>query len=53
MLDQLMEVYGEDRVLYSRDSRTIGEWIHNILAQTPKNYIILVKGSQNTIFLEE
>lgn len=53
MLDPLVKVLGQDRVRYSPDSRQLGIWVNTILEQSSKKYIILVKGSQNTIFLEE
>lgn len=53
MLDILINSYGADRVIYSSDSRKLGQWVVELLAQEDKKYIILVKGSQNTIYLEE
>jgi UDP-N-acetylmuramoyl-tripeptide--D-alanyl-D-alanine ligase len=53
MYESLVEVCGDDRVLYSTDSRKLGQRVAQTIASDDKKYIILVKWSQNTIFLEE
>ena len=53
MFDSLVQAYGDDRVLYSADSRKLGQRISQTIANENKKYIILVKWSQNTIYLEE
>lgn len=53
MFNPLVKVYGEDRVMYSADSRKLGQRVAQTIANDDKKYIILVKWSQNTIYLEE
>lgn len=35
------------------DSREAGVYMSNILSNSPEEYLIFAKGSQNTLFLEE
>jgi UDP-N-acetylmuramoyl-tripeptide--D-alanyl-D-alanine ligase len=53
MYDDLVKVYGDDHVLYSADSRKLWQRVAQTIANEDKKYIILVKWSQNTIYLEE
>jgi UDP-N-acetylmuramoyl-tripeptide--D-alanyl-D-alanine ligase len=53
MYDDLVKACGDDRVLCSADSRKLGQRVAQTIANDDKKYIILVKWSQNTIYLEE
>jgi hypothetical protein len=43
MYDPLVQAYGDDRVLYSADSRKLGQRVAQTIASEDKKYIILVK----------
>ncbi len=53
MYDSLVQAYGDDRVNYCTDSRKLWQRVTQTIANEDKKYIILVKWSQNTIYLEE
>lgn len=53
MYDHLVDVYGEDRVMYNDSSISIGQRALDTIVSEDKNTIILVKWSQNTVFMEE
>lgn len=49
----LKEKLGEDRVFHSANSRVAGQKVRELLYEIEGQKAIFVKGSQNTIFLEE
>ena len=53
MLDTLVDVYWVSHVQYNVSSIKIGQRAAQTIASEDKKYIILIKWSQNTIFMEE
>ncbi|MCK9272139.1 UDP-N-acetylmuramoyl-tripeptide--D-alanyl-D-alanine ligase [Candidatus Gracilibacteria bacterium] len=51
--EDLVKHLGEENVSWFMSSRQAGRKIREIIASTSKQSVIFVKGSQNTIFLEE
>ncbi len=42
-----------EKTFFTLDSREAGVYMSNILSNSPEEYLIFAKGSQNTLFLEE
>lgn len=53
MLDSLIDVYDEYHVFFDPSSIRVGQRAAQTIASEDKKYIILVKWSQNSIFMEE